>query len=159
MMKTAKSLVDYAVKLKENILCKDPAHKVILFTLLTDIADQLSAYPYHGKAEDLSVIDQLNEGSIRDISVVKKVNRGVNFTGLNNCIVQSYTSSLTDAQQGFFGRMVRLPVEQTAHVHFLVSYYIHQGEKVYCKNADWLSEIVFNNELNYIDKHIVNVEL
>lgn len=159
MMKKAKSLKDYAVKLKENLLATDVNHKVIVFSQLTSIVDMITDYQYHGEKADISVIDKLNTGEIRELGVVKKVHRGVNFKGLNNALVHSYTSSLTDAMQAYIGRLVRLPVDQTAHIHFLVSYYTHYEEKIYCQNATWLSEIVHNVELSHIEKNIINLNL
>jgi len=159
MMRNTKSLNDYAKKLKENLLQSNKDAKVIVFAQLTKIVDEITKHQYHGKKADKSIIDRFNEGDVSELGVVKKVHRGINFQGLNNAVVHSYTSSMTDALQAYVGRLVRLPIEELGHIHFLVSYYHNGDEKMYCQNAYWLGEIVGNVDLNHIEKQIVNLKL
>lgn len=150
MMHSADSLCMYARLLKDMIL-RDSSNKVIIFAELTTQVDQIACYCYHGKKSDDDVIEQLNSGEISELGVVRKVNRGVNFTGLNHAIIHSYTSSVTNATQAYIGRMVRLDPDQTARIHFLVSYYTENGEKVYCQNYNWVSSIFSSRELEHLE--------
>jgi hypothetical protein len=150
-LRTAKSLTDYARNLKTDILNHKESNKVILFSQLKKSGYLISDHTYF-EGEEASVFDRFNEGVIRELAVVKKVNRGVNFKKLNHCIVQSFNSSITEAKQGYLGRMVRLPSDETAHVHFLISYYYERGEKMYCHNTMWLKEVLEDSELSHIEK-------
>jgi hypothetical protein len=149
-LRSADSLINYAILLKNRILARNPDNKVIIFSELTDDIDKITVHRYHGKSKNLDVIKQFNEGTIRELGVVKKVNRGVNFNKLNNCIAQSFNSSTTNAQQAYIGRMVRLQPDELAHVHILVSYYISGRDKVFAKNWDWAQSFLNSEELNHI---------
>lgn len=154
LMRTVKSLMDFAIALKVRILSSDENNKVILFSQLSKTADVIAAHTYLGKDSD-KIIEAFNKGGIRELGVVKKVTRGVNFIGLNHCIVHSYNSSLTEFKQGYIGRMVRLPVGQMAFIHLLISYYEDaNGERVYCQNMNWLKEILEDEELSHIKRLI-----
>ena len=152
MMHSAESLSNYARILKDIIL-KDPNNKVIIFAELTSEVDLVANYCYHGKKSDDDIIDKLNSGEISELGVVRKVNRGVNFAGLNHAIIHSYTSSVTNASQAYIGRMVRLEPDQIARIHFLVSYYMDNGEKVYCQNHSWICSIFSSRELEHLRLH------
>jgi superfamily II DNA or RNA helicase len=154
MMRSTKSLIEYAKLLKTNILNFNEKNKVLIFSQLTKDVNLITDNRFHGESPDPSIVDSFNRGEIRDLGVIRKVHRGVNFVGLNNCIVQSYTSSHTDAQQAYIGRMVRLPSDQIGHIHFLVSYYIEDGIKIYCHNASWLGQVLNNVELKHIRKQL-----
>jgi superfamily II DNA or RNA helicase len=157
LMQTALSLRYYAKALKEDLLSNDAANTVILFAQLTNEIDALTENGFHGKNNDPTLVPRFNAGEIREIGAVKKVNRGVNFVNLNNAVIHSFNSSLTDALQGYIGRMVRLDPEKTAHVHFLVSVYEWKGEKHYCQNAFWLSDILCDRELMHLEKQIITL--
>jgi len=149
MMHTAQSLSDYA-KLLKTVVLNQKGNKVILFAELTDEVDKIAVYRFHGKETDRTVIDQLNSGEISELGVVRKVNRGVNFEGLNHAIIHSYTSSITNATQAYIGRMVRLEPGQIATIHFLVSYYYEGDNKIYCKNHDWLMSVLESDGLKHL---------
>lgn len=149
MMRTMMSLSEYAKKLKKVIL-SDESNKVILFGELTSEIDKIALYAYHGKKADREVIDRLNSGEVRELGVVRKVQRGVNFHKLNHAIVHSFTSSVTNANQAYIGRMVRLEPDEIARVHFLVSYYYEGDEKIYCQNHNWLNTIMSSEELKHL---------
>ena len=151
MMRTAESLHDYAALLIKAITKNDPNNKILIFSELTEQVDLLTGNRYHGKEHKKETLENFNEGVIRELGVVKKVNRGVNFKALNNCVVHSYSSSMTNAQQAFIGRMVRLAPDQLAHIHILVSYYDDHGTKSYCRNMNWIKNVIDAIELNHID--------
>lgn len=149
MMHSANSLSAYARILKD-IIVKDPANKVIVFAELTTEVDLISNYAYHGKKSDDDILEKFNSGEISELGVVRKVNRGVNFVNLNHAIVHSYTSSVTNATQAYIGRMVRLEPGQISRIHFLVSYYMENGEKEYCHNYNWINSIFNSRELQHL---------
>jgi superfamily II DNA or RNA helicase len=143
------SLINYARKLRDILHLENEENKVVFFATRTDIIDKLTPNGYYGDVED-SIIKQFNTGEIREIGVCKKANRGVSFVGLNHCIAQSYNSSQTDQNQGVLGRMTRLPIEELAYIHILVSTYVNPANKepTYCQNFEWVRNLV---ELNIDD--------
>lgn len=157
MMHSARSLSDYAKILKALIL-KEPANKVIIFGELTSEVDLVADYAYHGKKADDDILEKLNLGDIRELGVVRKVNRGVNFMDLNHAIVHSYSSSITNAVQAYIGRMVRLEPDKIARIHFLVSYYMEGPEKVYCQNYTWIQSIFSSRELKHLKLNYYNTQ-
>ncbi len=151
MMHTARSLSDYAKLLKDMILASSINCKVIVFGELTSEIDKITGYAYHGKKSDGDIIELFNSGEVREVGVVRKVNRGVNFEDLNNAIIHSYTSSVTNAAQAYIGRLVRLDPSEVASIHFLVSYYLDEdGEKIYCQNHEWVTGIFNSKELEHL---------
>jgi len=151
MMKSSESSITYARKLKELIL-QDPSNKVIVFSELTEDVDSIADHGFHGKKNDSSIVTKFNSGEIRELGVCKKVNRGVNFENLNHCIVQSYSSSETDALQGYIGRLVRLEPSQMAYIHILYSCYTVDEVKLYCKNLSWALSFIQSEALQHINK-------
>lgn len=158
MMYSLKSTIDYARNLKEYLLTRDETSKVITFSEFTKDADAISNYTYHGKSPNNKIITQFNEGEIRELGVCKKVNRGVNFNGLNHAIIQSFSSSVTNALQGYIGRLVRLNPDQTAYLHFLFSSYPHNGDIKYCRNLQWVQDILSAPETAHLNEEYFKLE-
>lgn len=105
-----------------NKIHSKPGNKLLIFSANTKQADKLYN-PFHGKNEkDFSGIEDLNEGKVNTLSVVKKINRGMNLTGVNYIIRESYDGSETDMQQ-IHGRGMRLKPGQVMTMIILVPYY------------------------------------
>jgi superfamily II DNA or RNA helicase len=120
-------------------LYKDESNKIIIFCGLTEQADKICKYSYHAKSteDNLTLFD---EGSIRVISVVGKIDRGVNIDGANTVIFESPTKSSTKFIQRS-GRSRRLPIEQTTHIYYLIPYYIdRRGELRPTVVRNWVDE-------------------
>lgn len=110
-----------ASNLKVNIL-SNPYNKVLLFSELTAQANKLSKYSIHSNNEDednKKLLEKFNNGNIRELSSVRSLTLGLNMTGVNWIIMESYNSGDTDAKQKM-GRSSRLAVEDTANVIFIV---------------------------------------
>lgn len=95
-------------------------NKVIIFSANTKQADKLPN-PYHSKSEEIG-LDDLNSGRINTMSVVKKITRGVNLSGVNYLIRESYDGSEEVFQQSV-GRMLRLRPDQVAKYIILIPYF------------------------------------
>lgn len=109
-------------KLKQQILTIK-SNKVMMFTESIKQAEFLSVFTYHSKnSKDNENLKLFNEGIIREISVVKAVNRGINVDGLNNVILESYSSSYVEWQQRH-GRCCRLNPAYTADIFVLIPVY------------------------------------
>lgn len=152
---TLQSLTDYTIQLKNELLSNSliniddelsKDNKVIIFGKFTDIIDEITPYGFHGKKskdEGDEIVNRFNFNELREIGVVKKANRGINFKNLNHCIGHTFTSSETDYLQGTKGRMTRLPIHRNAYIHILYSYYYVVNKKTgevvkkYCQNKSW----------------------
>ena len=112
------SLVTYALKLQEFILNKYPEDKVLMFSKLTKIADQLGP-SYHTKNKNSKTIDDFNSGDSRVLSVVSSVKRGVSFVNVKHSITHSLDGSATNFEQREIGRMVRNNPDSVSKIHLL----------------------------------------
>ena len=135
----------YAIKLKEHLL-KKTDNKVITFSMYTDQANKLSSYVYHNAiAAEIgeSNYEKFNLGVIRELAVCGKLDRGVNMVGLNNIILESYTSSDTLVRQRV-GRNARLEVHETATFYILLPYYMKKTKDGLTKTQQvtWASNML-----------------
>lgn len=137
------SLTHYAAKLGTEIL-KDEANKVMFIARRTKSIDKLTKYGYYGAKANNDYLNWFNEGIIREIGAVGKIDRGISLVGLNHTIAHSFSSSEIDFCQKLLGRITRLKPSETATLHILISYYMEGNEKVYCQNKAWLD--------NFLDK-------
>lgn len=106
------------VKSLLTVLHKNEKNKILIFCGSTDQADSITKYSYHSKSEQ-DYLTKFNDGKIRVLSVVGKIDRGVNLVGVNNVIFESTTGSVTKTSQRT-GRARRLKTDDYAHIYFLV---------------------------------------
>lgn len=105
----------YAKSLLEAL---DKTEKVIIFANTIDQAERLCKHSHHSKNKN-SPLEAFKTGQITRLSCVEQLSEGVNIPNLKNAIIlHSYSGSSPKAQQKF-GRMLRLPTDQTARVHIL----------------------------------------
>lgn len=96
-------------------------NKILVFCGLSDQADKICKYSYHSKSE-YDYLTMFDNGDIRVLSVVGKVDRGVNLTGVNNVVFESPTKSATKFTQRS-GRSRRLAVDQCTDIYYLIPYF------------------------------------
>ena len=105
----------YAKNLLEQL---DQREKIIIFANTIDQAERLCKHSHHSKNKN-SPLEAFKTGQITRLSCVEQLSEGVNIPNLKNAIIlHSYSGSSPKAQQKF-GRMLRLPTDQTATVHIL----------------------------------------
>jgi superfamily II DNA or RNA helicase len=110
-------------KLMKKLYTDSEKNKVLIFCLLSQQADDICKYSYHSKnAKDNNFLRMFDEGEIRILSVVGKIDRGVNLTGVNNIIFEAPAESETKLVQKS-GRGRRLEVDDTLSIYFLVPFY------------------------------------
>jgi superfamily II DNA or RNA helicase len=95
-------------------------NKVLIFSANTKQCDKFPN-PFHSKRV-VANIEDLNAGRVKDLSVVKKITRGVNLVGVNYLIRESYDGSEETFQQSY-GRLLRLRPDQIAKYIVLIPYY------------------------------------
>lgn len=109
-------------KLMQELYMVNPDTKMLIFCGSREQADRVCKHSYHGLNEHLDNISKFNNGEIRAMSVVGKINRGENLTDVNTVIMEQCTGSETLMVQRV-GRGKRLEVDSILHVYLLVPYY------------------------------------
>lgn len=109
-------------KIMQHIYNKDKNNRVVIFCELTEQADRVCKHSFHGGNEDNDNLTKFQEGEINAISVVSKVQRGINMKRTNWAIFESMSGSTTRFEQKG-GRMKRLAVDEVAKCVFMVPYY------------------------------------
>lgn len=102
-----------------------PYNKILVFTGLSAQADLICPpYSYHSKndVEGLKWFNKFNLGEINKIAVVNKIDRGLNLNSVNNIVFESTDSSKTKMIQRS-GRGMRLNIEDTLNIFFLIPYF------------------------------------
>lgn len=113
--KACRDLMKYLYKQDKN-------NRVLIFCNTTDQADKVCKVSYHGKNEDDGGLEKFNSGEVNMVSVVGKVDRGLNLKGVNNIIYQCCDKSKVKANQRT-GRGRRLEVGKMLNIYFLIPYY------------------------------------
>lgn len=105
----------YAKKLISEI---NQEEKVLIFANTIDQAERLCKDSHHSKNKN-SPLEAFKTGEITKLSCVEQLSEGINIPNLKNAIIlHSYSGSSPKSQQKL-GRILRLPVDQTATVHIL----------------------------------------
>lgn len=133
-----------------------PHNKILIFTGLSEQADKVCPpYSFHSKNDEngLKYFNQFNIGTINKIAVVNKVDRALNIVGVNNIIFESTDSSKTKmTQRG--GRGMRLEVNDTLNMFFLIPYYrTVRGERKPTIVQSWVMKGTVENDMN----NVVNI--
>lgn len=128
-----KSSRDVCRKLLTKLWVNEEA-RIVIFCGLTEQADQICQYSYHSESE-IDNLSRFESGEIRVMSVVGKINRGVNVGAggqgkpINHIVYDAPTKSATKFLQRS-GRGRRLGVDELLHVYFLIPYYKTRKGKI-----------------------------
>lgn len=87
--------IDYSKMLIEKL--KD--EKVLIFSLRTAVADELSEKSFHSKSEDTDNLDEFMISEKGHLSTVNVINEGITINNLNNIVCHTVTSNTEDFQQ------------------------------------------------------------
>ena len=130
-------------------------NKLLLFSELTKQANKLSGNLVHSnitvKSKDTleankSTIESFNRGFIRDISSCNSLTLGLNLTGANWAIFESYSSSSVNSVQKS-GRLHRLSINELANIIILKPKNT-QMETWFNKAFDFVTEFETINNVN-----------
>lgn len=104
-------------------LYKDKSNKILIFCTLSEQADRVCKYSYHTKNQkDNPFLSMFDTGKLRILSVVGKIDRGVNLDGVNCVIFEAPGESKTKMTQKS-GRARRLDIDSVSSFYFLVPFY------------------------------------
>lgn len=98
--------------------------KILIFCGLSEQADRIHKNSFHSNSNDQSLIHQFDAGRILTLVVVNKVDRGLNIDSVRHVIHESIGRSRIRMTQRT-GRGMRLQVDETLNVFFLVPYFNH----------------------------------
>lgn len=114
--------------LVKELYTQSKNNKILIFCLLSEQADEVAQHSYHSKNESNDNLSKFDKGEIRILSVVGKIDRGINLDSVNKGIFEAPLESVTKLVQRS-GRLRRLNVNDTADLYFLIPYYkTHKGE-------------------------------
>lgn len=98
--------------------------KILVFCGLSEQADKICDNSYHSNNDNKEALEDFHTGKKKILSVVDKVTRGVNISDVKNIIFESTGRSKTKITQKI-GRGMRLEINDTLNVFFLVPYFKH----------------------------------
>jgi superfamily II DNA or RNA helicase len=113
-----KSSAELAKKIKKGILENVKDSKVLIFSELTAQADRISEHTIHSlnnQKENQRLMDEFNEGKIRDLGSCRSLTLGLNLKGATHAIMESYIGSATQSKQKK-GRLDRLSSDDIAEM-------------------------------------------
>lgn len=127
-------------------------NKTIIFSTTQKQCDRFPN-SYHEKSQ-LVTPDDLNEGRVDVLSVVKKITRGMNLVGVNYLIRESYDGSEEIFHQSL-GRLLRLRPDQTAKYIILIPYYEALAR---CPDGVFRKQIFPTQAANWVTKMMQSVK-
>lgn len=104
--------------IKSGILATNPKSKVLIFSELTDQANKITSNTVHShksKITNSTLLDDFNEGRIRDLGSCQSLTLGLNLKGATHAIMESYIGSETKSKQKK-GRLDRLATDDVAEM-------------------------------------------
>lgn len=114
-LKQFNSKEHYTLALTEQI---NQEEKVIIFCNTIEQAEKMCTYAHHSKLKE-SPLEDFKQGHITRLSCVEQLSEGINIPNLKHAVLMhTYSGSSPKAKQKF-GRLMRLPTDQTATIHIL----------------------------------------
>ena len=98
--------------------------KILIFCGLSEQADKVSENSYHSNNDNTEALEKFDAGVINKIAVCNKVDRGLNLNGVKHIVHEGISKSKTRLTQRN-GRGMRLEVNDTLNVYFLIPYFKH----------------------------------
>lgn len=118
-LKSSAEVTKWLIKLLSQ---KD--EKILIFCGLSEQADRVCDNSYHSNNDNKQALEDFHSGKQKILSVVDKVTRGVNIADVKNIILESTGRSKTKITQKI-GRGMRLEINDTLNVFFLVPHFSH----------------------------------
>lgn len=149
------SSASFAKEARDKILNANLGNKVLLFSELTEQADQLSNHSIHSnngetakktKEYNQNLLNLFNLGKIRELSSCLSLTLGLNMSHANWAIFESYSGSKVNSKQKK-GRLNRLPVDDVANV-LIIKPRNTQAEVWFEKAFGWIEDYTLVRNVN-----------
>jgi superfamily II DNA or RNA helicase len=115
VLKQCKTKERYTLQLLKQI---PDDEKCIVFANTIEQAEKLCSYSHHSQM-DGDYLNAFKDGLITRLSCVEQLSEGINISALKHAIVlHTFSASSPKARQKL-GRMMRLPTDETSHIHIL----------------------------------------
>ena len=101
---------------------RDRSNRLLIFCELTEAADKVCKYSFHGQNEKDDNLTKFQKGEINALSTVAKIKRGINLVNTNIAIFKDPPVSPTEFSQRY-GRMKRLDKDRISEIVFMVPWY------------------------------------
>jgi len=137
-------------KIMQSYYHQDNNNRMVIFCELTSQADRVCKYSFHGGNEDSGNLEKFQSGEINAISVVSKIQRGINLKNANIAIFESMSGSATKFEQKG-GRMKRLAIDEVATVIFMVPWFKRINSRT--GEVTWKETVV----RSWVDKATKNI--
>lgn len=148
-----------AKQIKEGILKNVENSKVLIFSELTAQADRISNYTIHSlnnQKENQKLMDEFNEGKIRELGSCRSLTLGLNLKGATHAIMESYIGSATQSKQKK-GRLDRLSSDDVAEMWIIRvigtqsdTWFNAMSKDFELEDAEQIdSKLILNGEYNY----------
>ena len=98
-------------------------NRIVIFCELTEQADRVCQYSFHGGNEKDDMLSAFQEGDIDEVAVVQKVKRGINLKKTNWGIYESLPGGSSTEFEQRAGRLKRLHIDDVAGIIFLIPWY------------------------------------
>jgi superfamily II DNA or RNA helicase len=95
-------------------------NRIVVFCELTEQADRVCDYSFHGENEKDDMLTEFQTGAINKIAVVQKVKRGINLKKTNCGIFESLPGGSSTEFEQRSGRLKRLAVDELALIIFML---------------------------------------
>jgi superfamily II DNA or RNA helicase len=148
-----------AEKILGGILDNIPNSKVLIFSELTAQADKITPNTIHSNnnpKDNQILMDQFNEGVIRNLGSCRSLTLGLNLKGATHAIMESYIGSATQSKQKK-GRLDRLASDDVAEMWIIrvtgtqsETWFREMSKGFDLENAEMISSSkILNNEYDY----------
>jgi superfamily II DNA or RNA helicase len=145
-------------KLMQYIYNQNHNNRVVIFCELTEQANKVCKYSFHGGNEDEDNLTKFQEGKINALSVVAKIQRGINLKNTNVGIFESMSGSTTRFEQKG-GRFKRLHVDSMAQIIFMIPWAKRTSKDINGNmNVTW-KETVVKGWVERATRNIPNLQL
>ena len=116
MLYNSPSLLDRTKELIKRFENK----KTLIYTMRTDIADELSDTSYHSKNKEEEVLESFKIANSGHLAVVNSINAGITIEKLNHVIFHSYVSNAETVTQQLARSLLWEFEGEYSKIHFIV---------------------------------------
>ena len=145
-------------KLMQHVYNQNHSNRVVIFCELTEQANKVCKYSFHGGNEEEDNLTKFQEGKINALSVVAKIQRGINLKNTNVGIFESMSGSTTRFEQKG-GRFKRLHVDSMAQIIFMVPWAKRTNKDINGNVTTTWRETVVKGWIERATRNIPNLQL